>query len=55
MDRNSAAIRAAPAGPALALCLTSTLFVGACIVKQPNDFPVMRLTDPASGNPQPAR
>jgi hypothetical protein len=52
MDRKSAAMRAALASIALALCLTSTL--GACAVKQPYDFPVMRLTDPANGDPQPA-
>jgi hypothetical protein len=55
MDRKSAAIRAALASTALALCLTSTLFAGACAVKQPYDFPVMRLTDPATGDPQPAQ
>jgi hypothetical protein len=55
MDRKSAAMRAALASIALALCLTSTLFVGACAVKQPYDFPVMRLTDQASGDPQPAQ
>ena len=55
MDRKSAAIRVALAGTALALCLTSTLFVGACAVKQPDDFPVMRLTNPATGDPQPAQ
>jgi hypothetical protein len=55
MDRKSAAIRAALVTTALALCLTSTLFVGACAVKQPDDFPVMRLTTPASGDPQPAQ
>ena len=55
MDRKSAAIRAALAAMALALCLTSTLFAGACTVKQPYDFPVMRLTDAPSGDPQPAQ
>jgi hypothetical protein len=55
MDRKFAAMRAALAGTALALCLTSTLFVGACMVTQPDDFPVMRLTDSATGDPQPAQ
>ena len=55
MDRKSAAIRIALAAMALALSVTSTLFVGACAVKQPDDFPVMRLTTPASGDPQPAQ
>jgi hypothetical protein len=55
MDRILAVIRAALAATAIALCLTSTLLVGACAVKQPDDFPVMRLTNPATGDPQPAQ
>jgi hypothetical protein len=55
MDRKSAAMRAALTAPAIALCLASTLFVGACVVKQPDDFPVMRLTDPSSSKPQRAQ
>lgn len=45
MDRNSRTMRATLVGTTIALCLASTLFAGACAVKDPAfDFPAMRLT-----------
>lgn len=55
MDRKSGTVRAALAGTAIALCLASTFLAAACAVKQPFDYPVMRLTDPpavADARPQ---
>ena len=55
MDRNARAIRTALTGTVTALCLASTVLFGACAMKlQPDDFPVMRLTNPPATNAQPA-
>ncbi len=54
MDRKSGIIRAALAGTTIALCLASTL-LAACAVKQPFDFPVMRLTSPPAADAQPSQ
>jgi hypothetical protein len=50
-------MRALLGGTAAALCLVSTLLVGACAAREPYDFPVMRLTSaPATtGSTQPSR
>jgi hypothetical protein len=49
-------IRAALAGTTIALCLASTVLVSACAVKTASfDYPAMRLTDPATAEPQPAQ
>ncbi|HEV7463880.1 MAG TPA: hypothetical protein VGN85_08225 [Methyloceanibacter sp.] len=53
MDQHSRTIRAALVGTTTALCLASTLIVGACAVKEPYDFPVMRLTSPSATDAQP--
>jgi hypothetical protein len=55
MDQTSRTIRAALAGTAIALCIASTLLVVACAVKQPYDFPVMRLTNPPASSAQPSQ
>ena len=53
MDRKSGTMRAALACTTIALCLASTVFVGACAVKDPAfDFPAMRLTSPPDANAQ---
>ncbi|HYJ58066.1 MAG TPA: hypothetical protein VEW64_01775 [Methyloceanibacter sp.] len=53
MDHKSGTIRAMLAGTTAALCLASTLFVGACAVKtQSFDFPAMRLTSPPADDAQ---
>ena len=53
MDRRLGTIRAALAGTTTALCLASTVFVGACAVKDPAfDFPAMRLTSSPVANAQ---
>jgi hypothetical protein len=54
MDRKTRAMRAALVGTTTALYLASTLLFGACAVRvQPDDFPVMRLTDPPAADAQP--
>ena len=55
MDRKSGIIRAALAGTAIALCLASTFLAAGCAVKQPFDFPVMRLTSPPAADAQPSQ
>lgn len=55
MDRKLGTLRAALVGTTVALCLASTLFTGACAVKQPYDFPVMRLTSPPAADAEPSR
>jgi hypothetical protein len=56
MDRKKRAMRAALVGTTTALCLASTLLFGACAVRvQPDDFPVMRLTDPPAADAQPSQ
>jgi hypothetical protein len=56
MDRKTRAMRAALVGTTTALCLASTLLFGACAVRvQPDDFPVMRLTDPPAADAQPSQ
>jgi hypothetical protein len=55
MGRKTRAIRAALVGTTTALCLASTLIVGACAVRmEPYDFPVMRLTSPPATDAQPS-
>jgi len=53
MDHQSGSIRAALDGTTAALCLASTLLVAACAAKEPDDFPVMRLTSPPATSAQP--
>jgi hypothetical protein len=53
MEQESRTFRAALVGTTAALCLASTLITGACAVKEPYDFPVMRLTDPPAADAQP--
>ncbi len=56
MDRKTRAMRAALVGTTTALCLASTLLFGACAIRvQPDDFPVMRLTDPPAADAQPSQ
>jgi hypothetical protein len=57
MHHSSGLMRALLGGTAAALCLVSTLLVGACAAREPYDFPVMRLTSaPATtGSTQPSR
>ena len=56
MDRKARTMRAALAGTTTALCLASTLLFGACAMKmQPDDFPVMRLTNPPAVDAQPSQ
>ncbi len=44
MDQQSKRFRGALVGAAAALSILSGLFVAACALKQPHDYPVMRLT-----------
>ena len=53
MDHKPGTIRAALAGTTIALCLASTILAAACAVKEPYDFPVMRLTSPPASDAQP--
>lgn len=46
MDQQSRTIRDASIGAIAALSILSALFVAACAVKQPYEFPAMRLTSP---------
>jgi hypothetical protein len=56
MDQHSRTIRAALVGTTTALCLASTLIVGACAVRmQPYDFPVMRFTNPPAADARPSQ
>ncbi|HEX2446906.1 MAG TPA: hypothetical protein VHK26_01805 [Methyloceanibacter sp.] len=56
MGQTSGTIRAALVGTTAVLCLAATLFVGACAVRvQPDDFPVMRLTNPPAADAEPSR
>ena len=55
MGQHSRTIRAALVGTTTALCLASTLIVSACAVKEPYDFPVMRLTSPSATDAQPSQ
>jgi hypothetical protein len=56
MGRTSGTIRAALVGTTAVLCLAATLLVGACAVRvQPDDFPVMRLTNPPAADAEPSR
>ena len=49
MDRQSRTIQAALIGAIAAISIVSALLVAACGVKQPYDYPAMRLTSaPAS-------
>jgi hypothetical protein len=55
MDRKRP-MRVALVAMTTALCLSSTLLFGACAMKlQPDDFPVMRLTNPAAADAQPSQ
>lgn len=56
MDQISRTVRTALVGTTTALCLASTLLFGACAVRmQPDDFPVMRLTDAPATEAQPSQ
>ncbi len=49
MDEQRQTVRGALVGATAAFCILSTLLGAACAVKQPYDFPAMRLTSaPAS-------
>jgi len=49
MDEQAQTVRGALVGATAALCILSVLLAAACAVKQPYDFPAMRLTNaPAS-------
>ncbi len=50
MDRQSKWFRGALVGAAAALSILSATFVAACSVKQPYDFPAMRLTSPPAAD-----
>jgi hypothetical protein len=56
MDQQSRTIRTALVGTTTALCFALTLIVAACAMKlQPDDFPVMRLTNPPAADAQPSQ
>ncbi len=49
MDEQAQTVRGALVGATAALCILSALLAAACAVKQPYDYPAMRLTNaPAS-------
>jgi hypothetical protein len=55
MDRKRP-MRVALVATTTVLCLASTLLFGACAMKlQPDDFPVMRLTNPPAADAQPSQ
>lgn len=50
MDQQSRTVRGALVGATAALSILATLLAAACAVKQPYDYPAMRLTSaPAAG------
>ncbi|HKA99920.1 MAG TPA: hypothetical protein VKD02_04060 [Methyloceanibacter sp.] len=50
MDQHSPAVRGALIGAIVAFSILSALLVAACAVKQPYDFPAMRLTTPTTAD-----
>ena len=48
MDQHSPAVRGALIGAIAAFSFLSAILVAACAVKQPYDFPAMRLTTPTT-------
>jgi hypothetical protein len=50
MDQHSPAVRGAVVGAVVAFSILSALLVAACAVKQPYDFPPMRLTTPTTAD-----
>jgi hypothetical protein len=50
MDQHSPAVRGALIGAIGAFSILSALLVAACAVKQPYDFPAMRLTTPTTAD-----
>jgi hypothetical protein len=50
MDQHSPTVREALIGVIAALSILSALLVAACAVKQPYDFPAMRLTTPTTAD-----
>jgi hypothetical protein len=52
MNQQSRTVRGALVGATAALGIMSALLVAACAIKQPYDFPVMRLTDPPAADTQ---
>jgi hypothetical protein len=50
MDQHSPAGRGAVVGAVVAFSILSALLVAACAVKQPYDFPPMRLTTPTTAD-----
>jgi hypothetical protein len=50
MDQQSKAFRGALIGATAALSILSGMLVGGCAVKQPYDFPAMRLTSPPAAD-----
>lgn len=52
MNQQSRTVRGASVGATAALGIMSALLVAACAIKQPYDFPVMRLTDPPAADTQ---
>ena len=50
MDHHSPAVRGALIGAIAAFWILSALLVAACAVKQPYDFPAMRLTTPTTAD-----
>jgi predicted small lipoprotein YifL len=50
MDQQSNAFRGALIGATAALAILSSLFAAGCGVKQPDDFPAMRLTSPPAAD-----
>lgn len=52
MDQQSRTVRGALVGATAALSILSALFAAACAVKQPYDFPAMRLTSSPADDAQ---
>lgn len=50
MDQQSRTLRGALVGATAALSILATLLAAACAVKQPYDFPAMRLTTPTTAD-----
>lgn len=50
MDQHLPAVRGALIGAIAAFAILSGLLVAACAVKQPYDFPAMRLTSPTTAD-----
>ena len=50
VDQHSPTVRGALIGAIAAFSILSALLVAACAVKQPYDFPAMRLTSPTTAD-----